>query len=67
MEPFWYIRLFERWRGRCSTPFWVIKEHLENPPKISRLNSLGALTLGKIKFFLKATKYETILCFENLI
>ena len=51
----------------CSTPFWVIKEHLENPPKISRLNSLGALTLRKIKFFLKATKYETMQCFENLI
>ena len=51
----------------CSTPFWVIKEHLENPPKISPLNSLGPLlTLWKIKFFLKATKYETMQRFENL-
>ena len=28
-----------------SIPFWVIKEHLENPPKISPLNSFGLLWL----------------------
>ena len=61
MEPFWCIRLFERWRGSCVPHHsGLLKEHLENPPKISRLNSLGPLTLRKIKFFLKATKYETI-------